>query len=132
MHTLDTPYRFQAGSYLVIARTVQDDDVDTSFDETGETADKIASGEWQAFGTIVDVIDQHGVVIGSDSLWGSIYADPEEFFTAHRDSNPENRNCSIKTMPGVIGHYFPGMVRNATREAREYLRGVQARHVRAA
>ena len=117
-------YRFETASFVVRALIVPDDDVDISFDETGETAEKLASGEWQAFGTIIRV-EHAGVLLGQDSLWGSIYADPREFFTAHRDADPLNRNCSImraaKGANVCICHYFPDMVRCAIDDARRTL-----------
>jgi hypothetical protein len=65
-------------------------------------------------------------VIGSDSLCGSIYDQDHvrDFWTAHRDSNPLNRNCTImRKIHGdiIICHYFPSMVREAIKEARQFL-----------
>ena len=111
-------YRFEIGSLIVRAVIEPDHDVDLSWDESGETAEKLESGEWEAFGTIVTV-ERNGHVIGEDSLWGSIYADPAEFFTAHRDPDPANRNCSLNGT--AIGHYFPDMVRSAIADARRTL-----------
>lgn len=115
-------YRFEIGSITVRATIEPDYDVDLSWDETGETAEKLESGEWGAFGTIVTV-ERNGHVIGEYSLWGSIYADPTEFFTAHRDPDPANRNCSVSGRPDgtAICHYFPDMVRSAIADARRTL-----------
>lgn len=117
-------YRFETAQFIVRAVIVPDPDVDVSFDETGETAEKVASGEWQAFGTIVTVSHQ-GIVLGESSLWGSIYRDPLEFFTGHRGPDPMDRNCStMKAARGAnvcIGHYFPDMVREACGAARTAL-----------
>ena len=114
-------YRFTIGTLTVRAVIEPDYDVDTSFDETGETAERIASGEWEAFGTIVTV-ERNSKVIGEDSLWGSIYANPSEFFSDHRDPNPANRNTlAMRDSGRVICHYFPEMVRQALSDARRTL-----------
>lgn len=64
-----------------------------------------------------------GDEIASDHLGSSVYAASKEsdFWTAHRDSNPMNRNCSIfrAVHPNTsICHYFPDMVRSAIKDAR--------------
>lgn len=98
-------------------------------DEDGETKAKLDSGEYVAFNSHVIVL-LDGEEIGSDSLYGSVYENGKasEFWTAHRDPDHMNRNCSLMRAahpagPNVsICHYFPDMVRNATQMAREYLR----------
>jgi hypothetical protein len=96
-------------------------------DEDGETQAKLDSGEYVAFDSAVTV-ELDGEEIGFDSLHGSVYgADTvAEFYTAHRDPDVMNRNCSImRAAMGdnvVICHYFPGMVLQAISAAREELR----------
>lgn len=118
-------FRFETANFIVRATIEHDQDVDTSFDETGETQEKLNSGEWQAFVTTVTVMTGSGIKLGSDTLCGSIYAEPREFFSDHRDPNAMNRNSSImRAVKGdncVICHYFPGMVREAIAEARKTL-----------
>lgn len=115
-------WSFETRNFLVVASIEPSAHVDCSFDETGETAAKIDSGEWCAFDTFVTVYCR-GQVVGQDVLCESIYADPREFFTAHRDADPMNRNCTImraKNGDNVsICHYFPGMVVDAVRQARD-------------
>ena len=117
-------FRFETANFVIRATIQTDYDVDISYDETDETRDKLESGEWQSFGTIVTV-SHKGIELGQDSLWGSIYADPREFFTSHRDSDPLNRNCSImrkaKGDNVSICHYFPDMIRGAIAQARNAL-----------
>jgi hypothetical protein len=98
---------FETANFVVRAVIVDDSDVDISYDETSETRDKLDSGEWQAFGTIVTV-EHKGLVLGESSLWGSIYAKPADFFTEHR-------GCGYR---GSVGSYFPDMVREAISMAR--------------
>ena len=99
-------------------------------DEDGETQAKLDSGEYIAFDSVVTV-KLDGVEVGWSSLGGSIYGakDYPDFWTAHRDSNPMNRNCTImrraykgENNPNAkvsICHYFPGMVSEAVEMARE-------------
>ena len=97
-------------------------------DEDGSAQRALNSGELVAFGSIVRVL-LDGEEIASDSLWGSVYesGNTAEFFTAHRDSDPMNRNCSIMRANHPAGprisicHYFPDMVRIAVKAAREHV-----------
>lgn len=117
-------YRFRIGRFEVRADTAPADDLDLSWCETGETADKLESGQWEAFDTCVSVWLK-GAKIGEDWLCGSIYETPADFFSDHRSADPMNRNCSVmRAARGdnvVIGHYFPDMVREAVAAAREWL-----------
>lgn len=98
-------------------------------DENGETQTAIDNGEFVAFNSTVRCyIDS--MEMGRDDLGGSVYAfgKESEFWTAHRDPDAMNRNCTImraayKAKTGTdcisICHYFPGMVAEAIRQARE-------------
>lgn len=106
-------------------------------DPDGEVQAKLDSGEYVAFDSTV-IVELDGVEIASDSLGGSVYDanDVASFWTAHRDPEPMNRNCSIMRAkhpagPNVaICHYFPDMVSTAVAEARNVLANVP--HTRAA
>ncbi len=93
-------------------------------DENGETQAALDSGEYVAFDSDVEIsLNANGAVIARDSLGGSVYAADEvaDFYTAHRDPNPMNRNCSLlRAARGKVNicHYFPDMVRTAVQEAR--------------
>jgi len=92
-------------------------------DENGEIQAALDSGEMVAFDSTVSVyLKIDGELLGQDNLGGSVYyADRiAEFWTAHRDSDPANRNCSANEYR--VGHYFPDMVRAAIREARDEIR----------
>lgn len=99
-------------------------------DEGGETQAKLDSGEYVAFDSRV-VVKLDGRTIGADHLGSSVYGADEvsEFWTAHRDADPMNRNCSIfrdamraKTgHESSICHYFPDMVAQAIADARATL-----------
>lgn len=93
-------------------------------DPDGETQEKLDSGEFVAFDSIVRV-SLDGREIAYDTLGGSVYAADEvaEFYQAHRTSAPEYRNTLAQKAAGrCIGHYFPDMVREAIRQARDVIR----------
>jgi hypothetical protein len=98
-------------------------------DPDGETQAKLDSGEYVAFESAV-IVELDGEEIASDTLFGSVYSADSmaEFWTAHRDSNPMNRNCSIMRAEhgnfASICHYFPSMVAEAIAEAREHVRAM--------
>lgn len=117
----DTVWKFNTEHYTIALEIDPSFDLDLSWDDTGEVSEKLESGEYTAFDSRV-VVYNNGCEIGSDSLGQSIYSDPSEFWTAHRDKNPMNRNCTIyRAKMGenhVICHYFPDMVRQAVKDAR--------------
>ncbi|MEY9235380.1 hypothetical protein ABIF78_007703 [Bradyrhizobium japonicum] len=117
-------YRFETARFIVRAIIRNDCDMDTSWMDE-ETKANIACGLWQAFGTIVTVETKDGIKLGSDSLWGSVYENPAEFFSDHRSADPMNRNCSaMRAARGGnvrICHYFPDMIRQAVSDARKRL-----------
>lgn len=123
----DTMFRFDAGTFLVIAQIEPTTDLDLSWDETGETRENLASGLWSAFDTTVQVIDRHGVILGEAHLGQSIYENPADFFTEHYGIAAKSRADGV-----TYGAYFPGMVREAVGEARERLRSYKSKRVRAA
>jgi hypothetical protein len=95
-------------------------------DENGQIQRDLDSGKLVAFESHVTVT-LDGEEIGWDSLYGSVYdsGNASEFWTAHRDPDHMNRNCSLMRAERgnvIICHYFPDMVRTATQMAREYLR----------
>jgi hypothetical protein len=117
-------YRFDIGRFSIRAEISPCHDVDLSWDDTGETREKLESGAWEAFDTCVSV-RLNGIEIGANYLGQSIYEDPQGFFSEHRDADPMSRNCSVmRAAKGdhvCICHYFPGMVSEAVREARDWL-----------
>lgn len=121
--TWETVWRFATARFEVKLQLAQD--VGYQYDgddENGETQAALDSGEYIAFDSRV-VVYCDGRELGADYLGGSVYAcdDYQEFWTAHRDPNPENRNCAATNAKHIICHYFPGMVRQAIGEARKAL-----------
>ena len=117
---------FSTARFRVVC-TAEDEDhaIDLSWDESGEVAEKLDSGEYVVFCAKVAVY-LDGSEIATDYLGECIHADPDDFVTGHRDPDPMHRNCSIMraTRGGnaCIGHYFPDMVSTAIREARDVMR----------
>lgn len=102
-------------------------------DEDGETQSQLDAGKLVAFDSSVTVrlksplARVSPVPVGADYLGGSVYEydNVKDFWTAHRDPDPMNRNCTImRAAHGEkvsICHYFPDMVRQACAEARRTL-----------
>jgi len=109
-------YRFETENFIITASIQPDSDVDLSFDETGETRENLNSGLWESFGTIVRVMTRDGIELGCDSLWGSIYEKPADFFTEHYGLAAKSRadGCNY-------GSYFTGMISEAIKDARKTL-----------
>ena len=90
---------------------------DLSWDETGEVAEKLNTGEWGNYTFQVRVADSAGHTLAEDYLGNSIYADPAEFID-HRQCGRENRRLAAEGREGRCGSYFKDMVRSAVSEAR--------------
>lgn len=125
----ETVWRFKTARFLVTLRIEPDYGYQYDGDDPdGETQARLDNGDYLAFDSVVTVY-LDGAEIASDSLGGSVYDanSVDEFWTAHRDPNPMNRNCSIMrgkhpAGPNVtIVHYFPDMVRAAIDEARKHV-----------
>jgi len=83
------------------------DTVDLSWDDTGEVAEKLASGEWACYTFHAEILERAtGNTIGEAYLGGSLYANPEDF----RD------HVGAK---GRHGSYFTDMISEAISEARK-------------
>lgn len=114
-----TLWTFETAHLRVSWQIEPDMDLDLSWDDSGEVADKIDSGEYTAFQSRISVTHKDtGAVLGETFLGGSVYADPEDF-RDHLGSNA-----------GRWGSYFSDMVREACKQARETLRVMQSIPVR--
>ena len=112
---MERMYTFNVGRFSIYADIEPSSDLDLSWDDSGEVREKLDSGEFYAFDTRVSVW-LNGAMIGSDWLCGSIYADPADFFSEHIGLAIKSRadGCNY-------GAYFPGMVKEAIAEARQWL-----------
>lgn len=110
---MQTIYTFNTKHFTIRMSCDYDQDCDTSFDETGETAEKINSGEWGAYVFHAEVIHRAtGAVLGEDYLGNPIYEDPRQF----RDHVGAQ---------GRWGSYFKDMISSACSEARKALQSMQ-------
>ncbi len=115
----ETMWSFETANFRIEWAIAPDSDPDFSFDETGETADNVASGLWDCFVSRMSVIHvPTGETLGVDYLGGSIYEKPADF----RDHIGA---------AGKYGSYFRDMVHSSVREARANLRKLQSVYVRA-
>lgn len=109
MHQTWTNLRkFSTARFTVTLDYTWEDCPDVSWDETGETADKIASGEWGNYIFRVLVLcDDREVAV--DYLGNSVYADPADFGREHIGAR------------GKYDSYFIDMVHQAIDETRKAL-----------
>lgn len=130
MHnTLGTMRTFKTKNFAVIVDAIEEDSPDFSFDDTGETAEKVESGEWRCFTARVRVL-LHGREIGSDYLGNCIYESLDTFMD-HKECGKQNRDYAAQGKEGRCGSYFSDMIHNAIAEARTELKETQAITVRA-
>ncbi len=101
-------WQFKTARFTVELAWDYERDVDISFDDTNETAEKIHSGEWTCATFRVRVL-LDGIELGCDYLNNSIYADLADF-RDHIGMNAKGH-----------GSYFSDMVRSAVAEARAAL-----------
>jgi hypothetical protein len=104
-------------------------------DPDGEFQRRLEDGSLTMFDSVVTVIHLGtGAELAFDSLSGSVYENPSEFWRAHRDRNPMARNCeayrAVHGANAVVCHYFPSMVRMACLQARKKLLALGAVRVR--
>jgi len=131
-------WQFDTANLRIVCH-VEPEDMDPadSF-EFPEDIEAVRSGAVEWFCAFVSVWwkDDEGDChyLAHDCLGGCAYSSVREFITSHRDPDPLNRNSSI--MRATCGqdmsicHYFPDMVAEATRQARDELRRVRAIPVR--
>lgn len=80
MHTLANIRKFETKQFMVIVDAIVDQDLDTSYDETSETQDKLDSGELVSFCARARVIHKAtGMELSRDYLENCIYGSYREF-----------------------------------------------------
>lgn len=121
----DTVWEFKTARFRV-AFEVEPENLDPEDGFEGEEDIELArSGDPAAWFSARVAVYLDGRQVGSDSLGACSYRSFEDFYAAHRDPDPLNRNCTIyRAAQGenaCVCHYFPDMVREAIREARTTL-----------
>lgn len=112
-------WEFKTARFMVRLH-IEEEDMAPDFDDAETIAD-IEAGRVEWFQAHVAVY-LDGSPVGDDYLGGCAYKSIEEFYTAHRDPDPMNRNCTaFRAVYGgsSVCHYFPDMVREACRLTRE-------------
>lgn len=115
----DSIWQSRTANFRIEWCIAPEDDPDYSWDETGETAENVASGLWTCFTSRVTVVYLPTMqTLGTSYLGNSIYEKPSEF----RDHIGAQ---------GKHGSYFVDMVREACAESRRMLSKLQGIHIRA-
>ena len=112
-------WKFKTRNFLVTLSAEYEEYPDLSWDDTGEVAEKLESGEWGNYCFAVKVYGPHGEEIAADYLCNSIHADPADF----RDHIGSQ---------GKWGSYFTDMVHNAIAQARKSIADMRAIPIRRA
>ena len=112
----ETMWTFETRKFRVVWTITPCYGLDLSWDETGEAAEKITSGEWDAFDSAIKVYHRPtGLELGAAYLGQLIYANPAEF-RDHIGIKAKSRQDGVN-----YGSYFSDMVREAVAEARATL-----------
>lgn len=120
MEHFETVWSFATARFTVALEIMPEDmDPADSF-QFEEDIDAIRNGDVEWFQARVSVY-LDGQCVAWDCLGGCAYKTVREFYTAHRDADPANRNCAATNAKHRICHYFPGMVKEAIAEARKHL-----------
>ena len=116
----ETIWSFKTANFRVAYEVMPEDDLDLSWDDTGEVREGLASGKFIAFQAKVAVYDlTTGNEIGADYLGQCIYESAEAFMD-HRECGKQNREYAARGEAGRCGSYFSDMVKGAIAEARKY------------
>lgn len=133
MSDFETVWSFWTTNFRVELRVYPEQDDPADHFENPEDIEDIRSGRVDWFVAEVVVTTQQGAILGADALGGCAYATVREFYTAHRDTNPNNRNTlGMKAGRVVICHYFPSMVREAVSKARKELERIRVLPIKTA
>jgi len=120
---LGTIREFKTKNFTVIVDAIEEYDMDLSWDESGETLQKLQSGEYIGFCARVRVIHNILGEMGCDYLGGCVYSALKDF-EDHRQCGKENRirreaqPISQKGVSAMCGSYFADMIKEAIDDAR--------------
>lgn len=128
-------YRFETERFAISAIATPCDDDPAECFQFDEDIEMVRNGECEWFDVIVTV-ELDGQPIGDDCLCACAYKTIDEFVEGHRDADPLNRNSSImRAAKGdnvAICHYFPDMIHQAIRDARQNLIKTKSIYLRTA
>ena len=121
---------FKTPNFRVVVRAEEENDLDLSWDEDGQTAEGLNNGTYVAFCAHAYV--QHretGAILANDYLGGCIYKSIAEF-EDHRECGKQTAKLRAEGSSAIVGSYFADMVKTVCQEARERLAGIQGIKVR--
>jgi hypothetical protein len=127
-YVMDTLRTFKTKNFRVVVDALPEDDLDLSWDESGDTLIDLESGKLIAFVARARVFFQ-GEEIAKDYLGGCIYKSFEDFMD-HRACGRMNKEQEAKGESGRCGSYFSDMIHEVCSQARKYLNQAQAVKVR--
>lgn len=119
MYPLGTMREFNTRNFKIVCDAVEEDDLDLSFDETGEVKHDLEIGRLISFVARVRVF-YHGTEVGTDYLGGCIYRSLDDFMD-HRECGRQNTEYESKGEHTRCGSYFHQMINDACAEARKHL-----------
>jgi hypothetical protein len=122
---------FKTASFRVIVDACDDDDLDLSFDDDGQTRAGLDSGKYIAFQVRVRVIHSALGEVGADYLCGCIYESLDAFMD-HKECGRYNKELAAKGEQLRCGSYFRDMIGEAISDARRHLNIAKTVRVRAA
>lgn len=120
--------KFKTRNFTIIVDALPEDNLDLSWDDTGETAAKLDTGEYVAFVARARVF-MGKAELASDYLGGCIYPTLSDFMD-HRACGIQNRGYELAGTPGRCGSYFSQMVADVCEAARKHVCELQAVKVR--
>ena len=120
---------FKTKNFTVRVTAEEENDLDLSFDDTGEIREGLESGKFVAFCAKAAVYFR-GNEIATDYLGNCIYESPESFMD-HRECGKQNREYARQGKDGSCGSYFAGMIRTAIAEARKEIAKFKTVYMRA-
>lgn len=118
MYRLGNIRTFETANFKVVVDAEEEFDLDLSFDDTGEVAEKLDSGEYLAFCAHAYVVGPDGEILADDYLGDCIYESLEAFMD-HKECGVQNRKWERQGNPSRCGSYFKNMVSNVIEEARK-------------
>ena len=118
MQKLGNIRTFETANFKIVVDAEEEFDLDLSWDETGEVAEKLDSGEYIAFCAHAYVLGPNDETLANDYLGNCIY----EFlgaFMDHKECGAQNREYERQGVAGRCGSYFSDMVSRVIEGARQ-------------
>ena len=132
MRNAETIWYFETVNFRIEFNAAPEDDLDLSWDDTGEVREKLESGFFCAFVAEIRVTHKPtGAELATDYLGQCIYENPSEFMD-HRAVGKQNREYAAQGEIRRCGSYFRDMISQAVKEARAHAATLQQIKLRAA